>query len=203
MTRAQPRQNHFILGGLQSFPAAFQHEYIFEPRFVAQTLRDDPAGAATLAAAINNDPLLRRPGGQRIGQLFIPVVFVQRDSTVVMTAGKFRRRPRIDPKRAVAPTLCLRCRDQLGSRDGRSPGNALAQIQRLDNAGQKSQRQQKKNLPRQGSAHASGSGPFQHPHADVIYFRCCLRRIGRMNDDSRRNTRVHISGWDHGPSIVW
>ena len=41
------------------FPAALEHEDVFELRFFAQAARDLAAGVATLAAAINDNFLVR------------------------------------------------------------------------------------------------------------------------------------------------
>src|SRR5437899_1426524 len=59
------------------FPAAFEHEHVFQLRFLAQAARNFPAGVATLAAAIDDNLLLWGPRLEQARQQFIPAIFIQ------------------------------------------------------------------------------------------------------------------------------
>src|SRR6266404_4015637 len=99
------------------FPAALEHENVFELRFTAQTAGDFAAGIATLAAAIHDGAFLGRPFFQKLREQFIPAVLVQRNRAGNMIAAKLFIRPRVDPDRVLAPGARLRERDHFGSRN--------------------------------------------------------------------------------------
>ena len=94
------------------FPAALEHENVFELRLIAQSFRHFATRIATLAAAINDDTFLRRPILEKLRQQFVPPIFIQRERAGNVIAGEIFIRPGIHPDNVFAPCARLSDRSQ-------------------------------------------------------------------------------------------
>ena len=153
------------------FPAALEHEDVFQLCFVAKPSRDLTAGAATLAAAIHDHSFFRRPFFQQQREQFIPAVFVQQDRAADVIALELFVRPCINPDRVLTPGARLRERDHFGSRNWRVPRNLFSKINRLPDSGQKRQGDENQRLAQQRRFHGLlHSWRVHHPRVHVKCF---------------------------------
>src|ERR1051325_4595979 len=138
---------------LPFFPAALQNVDILELDLVPQAFRDSVAGVARLAAAIDDDLALRRPGRQHRRQERVPFVLVQTQRARDMRFGKRFFGPGIDPEHGPTPVLCLFYADGRGINRPLLPRNRAPIVKRLPDRGQKRKSEQKEDLPNEHAAH--------------------------------------------------
>src|SRR5688500_14322277 len=111
-------------------------------------MRDLPARAAAVAAAINNDTFLRSPGRQHLRQQLVPAILIEEQRPRHMLALEIFLRPRIDPDR-IRALAGLRKRHHVRRGYRRLPRDFVAVINGL--AYRRRQRQTDENsaLPQQ------------------------------------------------------